>query len=363
MSQQPITIINPECIDRLEKVCLERATFLEITGVEYPWEIDSLRARGISRIFQHYEKSVQRRNPESSCVCFITDDVVFWISVEDVPEILFCYKKILASLYQNGPMPIWKMTTAELLVCHLKNVKRLILLSAYDFYDLEHYRARLNNAYPVMYREFYLASKSVLGLLDSIKDHDTKTRFALSDELIMLERCRITYDFVLRGERRAASVCYSIRQLNEALTTLENRIQETMPGSIWSLKVLNHSIRDSFRRGEAELLKRTTRWGVVHALTGCLKDHASLLQQMIMLEKNAYLELVSARENELGITSVGQEAIDESLRFDREEAIDTYAEYQTRHAKAQQSRARHSKVANETRPPQKQTNRMAFFTR
>ena len=124
---RPTNLISDELINVLDASHIEKVTFKMISGDKYPWEITKDNYEKICDTIHDRELDYQLKYPFKSLVCMTAGDAMYWIDRSELEAVRDSMERTIQSLQQNGPMPVWKYTTEELLFHHLRNIKRLIL--------------------------------------------------------------------------------------------------------------------------------------------------------------------------------------------------------------------------------------------
>lgn len=309
ITSRPTALISDEMVQVLEKIAIGKETFQNLTGVEYPWEIDRKTFSIIRERLIHIEMELRYRHSNHNLLCMATGESVYWLEEHNLDVLQEQMVQTIQNLNENGPMPVWKCTTAETLINHLRNIKRLILAVAHDSILLDQLKNHLGERHKVISREFELAERTILDLLSSLHDNGSKIGHALNQDIILLERCRITQKMIEEGEATERDLGYTQMQIEEAIEKLTERCRRALPTAPLLMRSLNQFCRDALRKGESSQLTRASRWEILLSLVEDIPEESKAFLQLMSLERNGMSRFVASRERELGISEDGQNAL------------------------------------------------------
>jgi len=309
MPTRPATFISDELIHLLESTCLSKASFLELSGVQYPWDVTANTLSVIREALIHFEKIVRTQCPFQTLICLVTGDAVYWIDEIKLGVLQEQMRQTIQDLNENGPMPVWKSTTAEILTSHLRNIKRLILAVVHDSILLQRLRNDLKDQYKIIHREFQQAERNVLKLLHLLCEYGPKIACAMNQDLIYLERCKITQTMIEQGEITQEELGYSEDQLNRVIDRLNDRCLQALPGAMVLFRSIHNYSMNALRDGESSQLLRASRWEILFSLMDDIPKDSVSYFQLMTFERSGLSVFVDSRERELGASSTGREAI------------------------------------------------------
>lgn len=309
MPTRPTTLISDEMIHLLESISLSKASFFELTGVQHPREIDPKSFDLIRKEISNIETELQNKYPFNIFLCMATGEALYWIDESKVESLQKEMLITIQDINKEGPLPVWKCTTAELLLGHLRNIKRLILAIAHDFVLLENLQNHLGDRYKLVYREFHQAELRILNLLEAVREHGTKITYALNQDLILLERCRITQSIIERGEKTPKELGYSLREISEAIEILNERCKKSLHNASTVIRLMHNFFMNALREGENSQLIRACRWEILYSMLDEAPDGMESFVRIMSLERNGMSVFVKSREQELGETAAGQQAL------------------------------------------------------
>ncbi len=309
ITSRPTTLISDEMVQVLEKLAIGKESFQNLTGVEYPWEIDRKTFSIIRERIINLETELRFHYPNRNLLCMATGDSVYWLEETNLGVLQEQMVQTIQNLNENGPMPVWKCTTAETLINHLRNIKRLILAVAHDSILLDQLKNHLGERHKIVSREFQLAERTILDLMNTLHDNGSKIGHALNQDIILLERCRITQEMIQRGEATEKDLGYSQKHLDEAIERITERCRMALPTAPLLIRSLNQFCRDALRKSESSQLTRASRWEILLSLVEDIPEESKAFLQLMSLERNGMSRFVASRERELGISEDGQNAL------------------------------------------------------
>ncbi len=312
MTKNPAILISDELIHLLEDKAITKAYFYDLAGNHYPWDVDLRRIKDIRRQLVQYEKQVRSAIPWQEITCILAGKGAFWLSRDGMDEFYENLNEPVQKLKVTGPMPVWKMTSSELLFSHLSNLKQMILAVAYDLILLHHLKDRLGSSHDFIRREFENSELSIRTLLDDFQKQKSNLEFVTQEEIVLVERCRITMDMLEYEETTEQELGYTQDDLMRVMRVLDKKCKEEMPSYAKKIYSVNSQIKKSLREGESSSLTRASRWKMTFTMLDDLPRSLKGQETLSDLEYDGMKSIVLSRENELGQSESGQQALQAS---------------------------------------------------
>jgi hypothetical protein len=309
MSEKPAVLISEEQAALLKETAICKISFIELTGREYPWEVDHKNVQQIKAKLDHIENALRSANPVLDLTCVVTGDGAFWLPREGLDLFIESYQDKKKAIQRDGPYPIWKQTSEELLHSHINNMRQLILATAHDMVLLERLKDSLGHHHTLFYREFAQAERRVRILLDDIAEHGENFEFATSRDVVLLERVRVTQEMLNRGMAFEEDLGYSADELERVQQVLDKRCEKDHVRFRLRFNGIYNQLRESLRVGECSQLRRVSHWDMAFALIGTAPMGYRGQSQLARSEREILTELVASREEEIGGSDEGQGAL------------------------------------------------------
>lgn len=317
MSGNPAVLISDELINVIEERSLCKVYFRDLTGTEYPWEVDLHSFQDIRGKFYRIEQGLRNANPEQEITCILAGRGAFWVTRPGVEDFFEGLKKPLKKLKIEGAMPVWKMTSAEVFGSHLSNMRQMILAAAHDMVLLEYLRESLGNQHDFIHREFEHCELTVRALLDNIKDQGPNLNFATHQEIIMVERCRITIELLERGVRTEQELGYTREDLERVMEILDKSCRKDYPAYNKRIASVFNQVKHCLQDGEGAQLTRSSRWEMTYALCGRPPVGFRNQAEIVSVEREGMKALVCSRVEELGSSEITSKAMEISQQVDQ----------------------------------------------
>lgn len=306
MTEKPAVLLSDELIAQLAKTALCKISFQELTGFQYPWDVDYATFQLIKAKLDHIEKALRSANPAMDITCVITGHGAFW----EPQEGLDLFKKNIdekkVQMDEEGPYPVWKLTSSEIFVSHISNMRQLVLAAAHDTVLLEHLKDPLGNHHILFQREFENTERRVRILLDDISGQGENLEFAASKDVILLERVRVTQEMLNRGAISEKDLGYTVEELDRVQQVLSKRCEKDYPKFRQRLNGTYNQIRESLREGECSQLRRVTHWDMAFSMLGTIPIGFRGQSQLVRDERELMTTVVASREEEIGGSTEGQ---------------------------------------------------------
>lgn len=316
MSGNPAVLISDELIHLLEDRAICRATFQDLTGTLYPWDVDLRIFQNLRGKLFRIEKSLRAANPTQEITCVIAGKGAYWLPRNGVEEFFEGLQKPLKKLRIEGPVPVWKMTSSEIFGSHLSNLRQLILSTAHDIVLMDFLQESMGGNQDYIRREFENNELSVRGLLDAIQNQATNVQFALNEDIVMIERCRITLDMLEKQVTSESDLGYSVKELAQVMEVLDRRLRKEIPTYQKRLGSVVNQVKEHLRGGECTQLVRSSRWEMAYAIIGSAPFGFRGQAKGVALEREGVKTVVSCREEELGKSEEGLKALEVSKQVD-----------------------------------------------
>ncbi len=316
MGNKPALLLPDDLIEQLDSQSIYKAMFKDVTGYDYPWEVNYNKFDKIRGKFNQIERGVRSAYPNKEITCVITGKGAFWLPQSGTEMYKEKVDRQLQTLKSEGPMPIWRFTSAEMYTNHLGNIRQLIMAVAHDLVLLEHLRDSFTSNHDFIQREFERCELHVRGFLDELKEHGDELSFAVSDFISLAERCRITQEMLIRGEATPEELGYDEETLSRVLNVIDVRLKKRMPSYQRRIMAVHNKVKDSLRGGEVTQLTRVSRWDMAYALMGDPPAGYKGQAMLASMEHEGMNTFVSSREQELGVSEHGQEALNISQQVE-----------------------------------------------
>ncbi len=308
MAEKPAVLISDDLVDHLSNHSICDVSFKELTGTQHPWDVDMNIFQEIKVKFDQIEKALRSANPELDITCVLSGHSAFWQSRDGLKVFL---DKIESEkkAEQDGPSPIWKLTSAEIFASHISNMRQLILAAAHDQVLLNHLKDPLGNNHLMLQREFEHGERNVRILLDDISEQGINLEFTTSKDIILLERIRITQDMLAHNKISINDLGYSQQELQHVQAILEKRVEKEFPKFRRRLNGAYNQIKESLHNGECTNLRRISHWEMAFALIGNPPIGYRGQSDLTTVEREKMTAIVASREDELGPTEEGQSSL------------------------------------------------------
>jgi exonuclease VII small subunit len=293
----------------LEREALYKISFLELTGTQHPWDVDYKILKQVQAKLKSAEETVRKTYPDEELTCVISGHGAFWLPLAGLEEFVKGFEKPLNKLKLDGPLPVWKLTTAEVIASHISNMRRLLLTACHDLILLEQLKDSLGNNHTFLQREFENCERTVRKLLEEIAKQGPNLTRAISTNFMLMDRVRITEEMIERGELKSETLGYSLDDLRRAENVLEERCKKELPAFRQRLQALFNQMQQALREGESTQLIRASRWEMAFAMIGKPPPGFQGYSIVSEAERNSMSIIVSSREEELGSSEIGKTAM------------------------------------------------------
>lgn len=317
MNQKPAVLITDEVNLLLQTHAVQQASFQQLTGVNHVWEVDSIRFGAMTAKLAALEIGLRNKQPDKNITCFITDTGAYWLTQAGIDLLGKAMEAVQKILVKEGPLPVWHCTSAELFTSHVANMRRLLMAAAHDLVLIDSLKEALGSNHPFMNREFETCKNSIHKMRDAIMKEAPAYSHVTSEDIVMFERCRITFDLLDKKEKSEDELGYNVEKLKKAQTILDRRCIQAMPNFQGFMNRVSGELKDSLRRGESVQLNRASKWELTFNLMDVIPDRYRGQAHLATLERKGLSSFVASRENELGQSSFGQETLAETSKVVR----------------------------------------------
>lgn len=293
---------------------IHQISFHELTNTNYPWEVDYTMFRHIEKSIENAEATLRTSYPTRNIAALMTDNRLYWLFADSLDEYINLQQKSVKEVLSTGAFPTWKMTSAELAGGHIENLRHIILAAAHDEVLLDQLRKPLGGNFTLMHREFELGEKYVYQMLEYVKKYGPSISLAMKESFVMMERCRVTFDAIQRGEVELEHLGYSVDELEEVKKILNHRCQQEFPAYLKQFDAIHQMMTNAIREGENTQLIRLSRWELAIALLDDIPDSFIGQAELIGFEREKLESIVRSRELELGPSMLGKQALDLNAR-------------------------------------------------
>lgn len=353
---QPASIIPDDLIPLLEEQAVYIASFSQLVKADKPWDVDMKIFRELHRTLLKIEIELRKNFVGEDITCVIANQCMYWATSDLMKTVTEKVNTRLDAMKHGGPVPVWKQTSSELLNTHISNMKQLILAVSHDVVLLTLLKDKLGDNIHMLNREFEKCEHLVRILLEDIKEQGHFLSRAMSTNMHLFERCRITRDMIERGEIDEDKLGYSLEVLEKAEQQLDERCRKEMPAYRQRITSIFSHMQEALRDGESTQLTRASRWSLAFTMLGDAPEGFRGQAQMAESENKGYTMMVSAREEELGPSEAGQSALKAAEE----------AEHYSPEPEPKEKPAPEPKPEPQSEEPpkkKKSTNRMAFSSR
>ena len=309
MAEKPAVLISDEQVAQLAKTAVCKVSFQELSGTSYPWEVDFKTFQEIKAKLDHIENALRSANPVMDITCVLSGQGAFWQSREGFESFLKGMEETKKKIKDEGPYPIWKLTSSEMFSSHLSNMRQLIMAAGHDLVLLEHLKDPLGSNHTMIHREFEQCERRVRLMLDDIADQGSNLEFAMTKDIVLLERVRITQEMFNQGLLAEQDLGYTQEELERVQAVLEKRCMKDFPKFKQRLQATFNQVKDSLRTGECTQLRRVSHWEIAFALIGIPPIGYQGQSALATSERQAMTQIVASREEEIGETAEGKTAL------------------------------------------------------
>lgn len=309
MTKKPAVIISEELEFLLRTHAVFSASFFELTGKRYPWDVDFNIFQSLRKKLSQNEDMIRKTYENEDITCVISGNAVYWQTEEGMALYFKELGRTKEELEEQGPLPIWKLTSAEIFASHISNMRQLIMAVAHDAVLLDQLKDPLANNHLAMQREFEKSELMVRSLLEEIRIQGENLSFITNNDIQLLERVRITRELFDRGELNEFISGFSELELQRVQGILEKRIKEAHPKFRQRLESVFDRMQLSLREGENTQLRRASRWEITFALLGLPPAGYRGQAKLATVERENLTLVVSSREKEMGESESGKDAL------------------------------------------------------
>ncbi len=309
MPNNPAILISDEMGALLEKEAMFQSSFGDLAETQHPWEVTPKILKEIQNKLLQTEKSVRKAYPDQDITCIISGMGAYWLPQEGLDKFLKEMKIPLKKLQTDGPLPVWKLTTAELISSHISNMRRLLLTACHDLILLEQLKESLGENHGYLQREFELCERNVRKLLEEIAKQGPNLTRVISQNFMLIDRVRITEEMLEKGEISAEQLGYSLEELQRAEKVLEERCNKELPAFRQRLQAVFNQTKDALRDGESTQLIRAARWEMAFSMMGTPPKGFQGYSMVSEMERKGMSAMVTSREEEMGSSEMGKSAM------------------------------------------------------
>ncbi len=308
MSTRPATLVPEEAIPILEEKAIIQATFEQLTGTGKPWEINLRKFNELRDKLHRVESELRATNPGKEITCIIGEKGMYWLFEEAFNAYKEKIEDAVKAVKEEGPMPVWRYTTAELLESHVNNMRQLIMAVAHDEVMLTMLKESLGDNHVMINREFENCERNVRAMLDDIRDQGEFLLSTMSHDILMAERCRITRDMIEKGAIQESDLGYTANDLREVEKVIDERCKKALPAYQKRIASMYSIMQEEMRKSESTQLARASRWVLAYSLMEPpegFKGQAEIANK----EHESLATVVASREEELGESEEGKKAL------------------------------------------------------
>ncbi|MFB3787237.1 MAG: hypothetical protein ACE15F_12805 [bacterium] len=309
MSTKPALLIDSQLEPVLKTAALCQVSFKDLTGSNSPWNLNHKTWQEIRTALARFEHLIRTNNPREEVTCVISGQGVSWLPEAGMEVYYRKFETLQAARNKEEPYPLWKMTTAELFNQHADTLRKLVMSVAHDLVLMEQMRGPLGSHHLLLHREFEQSERGIRLLLNEGKDHHNNMAFVSAQEIVILERARITRIMLENGQLQEEKIGYSLGDLIRVGDLLHRRCKRLFPIYTKRLQSVNNLMKNSLREGEFTQLRRASRWELAFSLIGSPPAGYRGQAKLATKEREVFSEVVESREKELGETAAGQDVL------------------------------------------------------
>lgn len=308
MSNRPATLVPEEAIPILEEKAIIQATFEQLTGTGKPWEINLRKFNELREKLHRVEKELRAANPGKEITCIIGERGMYWLFDDAFNAYKEKIEAAVNAVKTDGPMPVWRYTTAELLESHVNNMRQLIMAVAHDEVMLTMLKESLGDNHLLLNREFENCERNVRAMLDDIRDQGEFLLSTMSHDILMAERCRITREMIERGAISENDLGYTAADLREVEKVVDKRCSKALPAYQKRIASMYSIMQEEMRKSESTQLSRASRWVLAYSLMEAPQGFRGQAE-IASKEHESLATVVASREQELGESEEGKKAL------------------------------------------------------
>lgn len=308
MSNKPATLVPEAAIPILEEKAIIQATFEQLTGTGKPWEINIRKFNELREKLHRVENELRATNPGKEITCIIGERGMYWLFDDAFQAYKEKIEEAVNAIKSDGPMPVWRYTTAELLDSHVSNMRQLIMAVAHDEVLLTMLKESLGDNHIMLNREFENCERNVRAMLDDIRDQGEFLLSTMSHDILMAERCRITREMIERGTISESELGYTANDLREVEKVIDKRCSKELPAYQKRIASLYSIMQEEMRKSESTQLSRASRWVLAYSLMEPPKGFRGQAE-IAQKEHENLATVVASREAELGESEEGKKAL------------------------------------------------------
>ncbi len=305
-------LITKDMTTVLDKTALKHLSFTELAGTDSIWKINTQSYETIRAILAKQEARLRKLYPTEDLTCIISGKGVYWVDQAGFKEFIGPLNKTVTQLREQGPLPIQYCTTMELLACFTDNLRRLILASAHDSVLLDYLSIYLGPYNQFVSREFQTSRDRIYQFFSEFEEIAPNMECFYNQDSTLFERCRITRQMIEQGDITEKNLGYQLDQLKYAEEILLERCQKEVPLFQKRVESFFQHIQQCLRQSECSQLHRANRWEMTFSFTGNPPLSYRKYLLMAVVEQDGFSSMVTSREQEMGRTDFGKEALQDN---------------------------------------------------
>lgn len=293
----------------LDRVSVTRTSFEEMTGTPHPWEMMNGALNGVQNQFLQIESDLSANHKNGSLTCVKTAEGAFWLNRSGVDSLMDELNYSVGSMTQKGPASLWNYTSIELFTQNLENLKRLIIATSHDRVEIKRIQELLNGNGDNIITELNKANAAMDDLLLKVKNHAPHVSIASLSDVILFERAKITIDLLQNQVKTETQLGYDRETLKRAYNLLETRCASKVKNFRQRIHSFMLMFREELRQSEILQLLLSGRWGLSLSMLEAPPESLTGLIRVIRKETDWFSAFVTSRENELGASPSGANAL------------------------------------------------------
>ncbi len=289
-------------------------SFKELAGTTNPWEINDSSFPVMQDRMVEIEEQICGKTNSSDFNCILSEKGVYWLKDESMGKFVTHFEEYVSDVPKSIPLPMWRLSAAEMVCCQVKNLRLLIISLARDMNLLDKYHNRVNGDYKEIRRDFIRLEKNLILMLNEFTELRPTLKKILNKGVDIFDRTLITMDMFEKDEITEETIGYSQMELVAAQEVIERRIKAVNPAFHYQLKSVKSVMKKEIHECESFHLHRTSQWEFIIETMVDDQSEFSYELKIHSLERQVFTKIIQDREIEIGVSPHGQTALSISKR-------------------------------------------------
>lgn len=289
-------------------------SFKELAGTARPWEVNASIFQKMQTRMVRIEKQFHQKNHNGILTCILSEKGAYWLSDDSLNHFLNRFQDVVSDAPHSIPLPMWKLSAAEMVCCQVKNLRLLIVALVRDLNLIEKIQPRLNGDYAEYKRDFVRLEKKMYLMLNGFSDLLPSFPKVLNKGVDSYDRIMITMEMFEKQEIKDGEIGYTEIDLCAAQSVIEDKLKKINPAFQYQLKSVKSVMKQEIHECESIHLYRTSQWEFIIQSMSDKYDDLKCVLQIHSLERKVLHQIVTEREKELGDSPYGQNALSTSAR-------------------------------------------------